>query len=112
MPLSTFSQPGQETFPPALALPYPAPGAGSRERPQDPAAGRRDGTVTGPGRPQKELPPDSPAVAAVAAELRRLREEEGLTFRALADEAEYSLATVTAALAGKRLPTWNVTRAL
>lgn len=66
--------------------------------------------MSGPGRPQNPLPPDGP-VAAVAAELRRLREEAGLTFRHLADDSEYSLATVTAACGGRHLPSWNVTRA-
>lgn len=66
--------------------------------------------MTGPGRPQNPLPPDGPA-AAVAAELRRLREAAGLTFRHLADDSGYSLATVTAACGGRHLPSWNVTRA-
>jgi transcriptional regulator with XRE-family HTH domain len=61
------------------------------------------------GRPQNPLP-DGPA-AAVSAELRRQREQAGLTYRDLADEAGYSLATVTAACGGRRLPSWKVTRA-
>ena len=114
MPLFTFL-PGRDAVPPALALPFPAPGTGSGERPQSPAAGRpvrvrEGGTVSGPGRPQKPLP-DGPA-AGVAAELRRLRERAPLTFRALADDCGYSLATVTAACGGRRLPSWNVTRAI
>jgi transcriptional regulator with XRE-family HTH domain len=65
--------------------------------------------MSGPGRPQNPLP-DGP-VAAVSAELRRQREEARLTYRDLADIAGYSLATVTAACNGRRLPSWKVTRA-
>jgi hypothetical protein len=68
-----------------------------------------DGTMSRAGRPQKPLP-DGPA-AAVSAELRRLRERAGLTYRELADDSGFSLATVTAACGGRRLPTWQVTRA-
>jgi DNA-binding CsgD family transcriptional regulator len=49
--------------------------------------------------------------AAVSAELRRLREQAGLTYRDLADGARYSLSTVAAACGGRRLPTWAVTHA-
>lgn len=61
------------------------------------------------GRPQKPLP-DTPA-GAVSAELRRQREQAGLTYRDLADLTGYGLATVTAACSGRRLPSWKVTRA-
>ena len=47
----------------------------------------------------------------VSAELRRLREQAGLTYRDLADLAGYSLTTVTAACSGRRLPSWRVTLA-
>lgn len=74
------------------------------------AHGQEDGTVSGVGRPQNPLP-DGP-VAAVSAELRRQREQARLTFRDLADDAGYSLTTVTAACSGRRLPSWEVTRAI
>ena len=102
MPLFTFArQGGRPSLRPWLFLRL-APGAGSGQGPQGHRAGLGDGAVSRPGRPQNPLP-DGPA-ADVAAELRRLRERAGLTFRALADDSGYSLATATAALGGRRLP--------
>jgi hypothetical protein len=103
MPLFTF--PGQEET--ALLASLQAGQSGPRGACQ--ARSRGDGTMSGAGRPQKPLP-DGPA-AAVGAELRRLRERAGLTYRQLADDSEFSLAAVTAACGGRRLPTWQVTSA-
>jgi DNA-binding XRE family transcriptional regulator len=70
---------------------------------------REGGNTSQPGRPQTSLLDDP--VAAVSAELRRLREQAGLTYRDLADRAGYSLATLVGASDGRRLPTWQVTHA-
>jgi Helix-turn-helix domain len=124
MPLFIFYVPGQEIDRPTLAFPVTAPDAWLRVRPRDHAAGRRaaghrnlrllaprqgERTVSQAGRPQNPLP--SGPAAPVCAELRRQREEAKLTYRGLADLAGYSLASVTAALNGRKLPSWNVTRA-
>ena len=72
------------------------------------AHSRVGGSTSRAGRTQTAPLPDDP-VAMVSAELRRLRDQAGLTYRDLADLAGYSLATVTAACSGRRLPSWRVT---
>ncbi|GAA0596153.1 transcriptional regulator [Kribbella sandramycini] len=45
---------------------------------------------------------------AFAAALRRVRQEAGLTYRELADQAHYSHAHLVRAAGGKQLPSWPV----
>ncbi|MEU6009509.1 helix-turn-helix transcriptional regulator [Streptomyces sp. NPDC047453] len=47
--------------------------------------------------------------ADLACRLRKLRDGEGVTLRALAQRAGYSPATLSAAESGRRAPTWEVT---
>ena len=61
---------------------------------------------------RRQSPLPDAVVSAVSAELQRQREQAGLTYRDLADIAGYSLATVTAACGGRRLPSWKATRAI
>lgn len=46
-----------------------------------------------------------------AGALRRVRQQSGLTYRQLADQAHYSHAHLVRATSGKQLPTWDVTAA-
>lgn len=48
---------------------------------------------------------------AFASELRQLRQEAGLTYAALAEQAGLALSTVAAAARGNSLPTWEVVAA-
>ncbi|GAB2684322.1 helix-turn-helix transcriptional regulator [Kribbella swartbergensis] len=48
-------------------------------------------------------------VEAFAGALRRVRQQAGLTYRELADQAHYSHAHLVRASGGKQLPTWDVT---
>ncbi|GAB2997196.1 helix-turn-helix domain-containing protein [Saccharothrix stipae] len=63
------------------------------------------------GRPEEPLDPEAGPVQAFAHELRALRKESGLTYRAMVPLANYSYAALQAATAGKALPTWEVTKA-
>jgi transcriptional regulator with XRE-family HTH domain len=62
-------------------------------------------------RPERPLDAAAGPVQRFAADLRTLRAEQGLTYRELANEAHFSKATLSAAAAGHRLPTWEVTSA-
>jgi transcriptional regulator with XRE-family HTH domain len=48
-------------------------------------------------------------VEAFAGALRRLRQQAGLTYRELAEQAHYSHAHLVRASSGRQLPTWDVT---
>ncbi|MFJ4700587.1 hypothetical protein ACIP5N_21590 [Streptomyces sp. NPDC088768] len=64
------------------------------------------------GRQENPIDPGAGAVQGFAHELRELRREAGaVPYRELARAAGYSAATLAAAAAGKRLPSWEVTRA-
>lgn len=63
------------------------------------------------GRPEKPLDATAGPLVELAAELRRLREKSGLTYRELAVRTGRALSTLTAAAAGQRLPSWPVTHA-
>jgi transcriptional regulator with XRE-family HTH domain len=60
--------------------------------------------VTRPGPPEEPL-------AELASELRHMRNRAHLTYRELAAKTGRALSTLTAAAAGKRLPSWSVARA-
>lgn len=62
------------------------------------------------GRPEQPLVTDGP-VSQLAGELRRMRDRANLTYRQLAAKTGLSAATLEAAAAGTRRPTWQVTRA-
>src|SRR6266404_6953101 len=61
------------------------------------------------GRPERPLNTTAGPLAEFAGELRRLRGPR--TYRELAAATGLSIATLRAAAAGERLPTWKVTRA-
>ena len=63
------------------------------------------------GRQGKPLSPDGGPVAELASELRRMRELARLTYNQLAARTGKAVSTLTAAVAGKRLPSWLVARA-
>jgi hypothetical protein len=62
------------------------------------------------GRPEQPLVTNGP-VAQLADELRRMRYRADLTYGQLAEKTGLSAATLRAAAAGTRRPTWKVTRA-
>jgi hypothetical protein len=63
-------------------------------------------------RPERPVDASQGPVPRFAADLRRLRAGAGdITYRELAREAHFSKATLSAAAAGHRLPTWDVTHA-
>lgn len=66
--------------------------------------------VTFVGRPEKPLSTKSGPLAELASELRAMRELAGLTYCQLAAETGKAVSTLTAAAAGKRLPSWPVVR--
>jgi len=75
---------------------------------------RRPGPGSGrevAGRPGKPLGPDGRPAAELASELRRMRELSGLTYSQLAAKTGKAVSTLTAAVAGERLPSWPVARA-
>ena len=61
------------------------------------------------GRPERPLDTSAGPLPRLAGELRRLR--TGHTYRELADATGLSVATLRAAAAGERVPSWRVTRA-
>ncbi|MET8747822.1 helix-turn-helix domain-containing protein [Streptomyces sp. NPDC004728] len=63
------------------------------------------------GRAERALDPAEGPVALFAYELRKVRKESGLTYRAMAAKAHYSTATLAHAAAGERLPSLPVTLA-
>ena len=65
--------------------------------------------MSGRGRPERPINAAGGPLLRLAGELRRLR--EGRTYRDLAAETGLSVSTLQAAAAGKRLPSWQVTRA-
>lgn len=50
--------------------------------------------------------------AALARQLRLLQDTSGLNTRALSEKSCYSIGTLSEAMAGKKVPTWEVTRAI
>jgi transcriptional regulator with XRE-family HTH domain len=62
-------------------------------------------------RPERSIDASEGPIAKFAVDLRQLRAESGITYRDLADRAHFSKATLSAAAAGHRLPTWEVTQA-
>jgi ABC-type phosphate transport system substrate-binding protein/transcriptional regulator with XRE-family HTH domain len=65
-----------------------------------------------PGRPVTPLPKDAPeALADLAEGLRELREAARLTLAQLAEKSCCSQAALSQAASGKRLPTWEITKA-
>jgi hypothetical protein len=65
-----------------------------------------------PGRPEGQLSPETGAVAALAAQLRQLREDAGRPpYRQLARTAYYSHSALSQAAAGRELPSLAVTLA-
>jgi transcriptional regulator with XRE-family HTH domain len=64
------------------------------------------------GRPEKPIDPDNGAIAGFAEEIRRLRSQQDLTVRELAERASCSVGAVSKATSGRTLPTWEVTRAI
>jgi len=63
-------------------------------------------------RPESPLRRDGSSVRELAHWLRDLRNRAGLTYDQLATKTNFSRATLQEALSGKRLPTWQVTRAI
>jgi hypothetical protein len=63
------------------------------------------------GRPEGPLDRDGSPIGEFAFWLRDLRSQAGLTYQQLGSQAHYATSTVQAAAAGRRLPTWRVTRA-
>jgi transcriptional regulator with XRE-family HTH domain len=63
------------------------------------------------GRPENPLSGYNP-MTALAAELRELRAHADFTLRELTDLTYYSIATLSFALSGKKLPSWDVTAAI
>jgi hypothetical protein len=61
-------------------------------------------------RPEKPVDPGSP-LADFAASLRKLRQKRGITYREMAGIANFSYSSLAVAAAGRKLPTWEVTRA-
>jgi len=62
-------------------------------------------------RPESPIGPGGGATAEFAAELRRLRELAGLTYRELGKRANCSASALCAAAGGRRMPTWEITGA-
>jgi hypothetical protein len=72
---------------------------------------RPSGPAHRPGRPHKPLPSGDGPILQVSGMLRGLKETAGKTFRDISGETGYSLAVLTTACRGERLPSWAVTRA-
>lgn len=63
-------------------------------------------------RPEKPIDPAASPIAAFACALRELRSKAGSPpYREMAKQAHYSVTSLSQAAAGRRLPTWEVTRA-
>ena len=62
-------------------------------------------------RPPRQITSTDPSVAAFAEELRDLRTDAGRTLHQLSAAAHYSISALSEATSGKRLPTWDLTRA-
>src|SRR6185312_12936137 len=63
-------------------------------------------------RPERPIDPSAGPLQEFAAALRKLRAEAGSPpYRTMAEQAYASKASLSAAAAGHRLPTWEVTRA-
>ncbi|RFU42267.1 XRE family transcriptional regulator, partial [Actinomadura logoneensis] len=63
-------------------------------------------------RPENPLDPESGPVAAFAVALRELRARAGApSYRAMSKRSYYGFTTLAEAAAGRRLPSWEVTRA-
>ncbi|WP_405933657.1 helix-turn-helix domain-containing protein [Streptomyces sp. NBC_00827] len=63
-------------------------------------------------RPEKEIHPTaSLSLRSLAIELRRLRNESGLTYSQLAQRSHYSSAALSTAASGKSVPTWETVHA-
>jgi transcriptional regulator with XRE-family HTH domain len=62
-------------------------------------------------RPERPVDLSMGPVPRFAEDLRCLRASSGITYRELAKAAHFSKATLSAAAAGHRVPTWEVTRA-
>jgi transcriptional regulator with XRE-family HTH domain len=67
----------------------------------------RDARVSRPERPIDPLWP----LASFASGLRALRQKRGYTYKELAGITHYSRAALSTAAGGKRLPSWELTRA-
>ncbi|MFE7118402.1 helix-turn-helix domain-containing protein [Streptomyces sp. NPDC057654] len=63
------------------------------------------------GRPEKQLDPGAGPVQRFACELRKLRQEAGLSYRAMSQRAGYSPTVLSQAAGGDRLPSPRVVRA-
>jgi len=63
------------------------------------------------GRPEKALPPAADQLSVLVHELRELRRRSGLTYRELARSTGLAVSTLSAAVNGRNLPSWSVTRA-
>ena len=66
--------------------------------------------MPGTGRPEQQLVTSGPA-SQLARELRRMRHHAGLTYAQLAAKTGYPTTTLRASAAGRRRPSWKVTRA-
>ncbi|MEV4139668.1 helix-turn-helix transcriptional regulator [Dactylosporangium sp. NPDC049742] len=65
-----------------------------------------------PGRPETPIDPTAGPIEKFAFDLRERRESAGRpTYRTMAAVARYSPAALSQAAAGRRLPTWDLTRA-
>ena len=62
-------------------------------------------------RPEIPIDPRTGPLAEFAVELRQLRELADVTYRELAQRAHCSASALSQAASGRRLPTWEVTRA-
>jgi transcriptional regulator with XRE-family HTH domain len=62
------------------------------------------------GRPERQIDPADGSSAQFAQLLRELRQASGLRIAELAKMTFYSPSTLSMALSGKRLPTWQVTK--
>jgi WD40 repeat protein/DNA-binding XRE family transcriptional regulator len=60
---------------------------------------------------ESPIDPRTGPLAEFAMELRQLRERAGVTYRALAERAHCSASALCQAANGRRLPTWEITRA-
>jgi transcriptional regulator with XRE-family HTH domain len=64
------------------------------------------------GRPETPLPLDAPAeLLRLAAHLRKAREQSGISYRKMAERANYSPPALSQAAGGKKVPSWDVTHA-
>ncbi|MGW6973751.1 helix-turn-helix domain-containing protein [Streptomyces sp. NPDC054952] len=64
-----------------------------------------------PRQPSPISPDASPELRELAGAMRDLKDGAGLTFSALSERENYSTAALSGAVSGKKLPTWDVTRA-